>query len=70
MLEEIESGEAQLFDVREQSEYDGGSIASSTLCPLSALKDGKPPATGQKTTLTYIHCQAGKRAKMAKPLLE
>lgn len=70
MLEEIESGEAQLFDVREQSEYDDGSIAPSALCALSALKDGRPPVSGDKTKLTYIHCQAGKRAKMAKPLLE
>jgi hypothetical protein len=70
MLEEIESGEAQLFDVREQGEYDDGSIALSALCALSALKNGEPPASGDKTKLTYVHCQAGKRAKMAEPLLE
>ena len=70
MLEDVKAGDAQLFDVREQGEYEGGSIALSALVPLSELKEGKEPASADKAKLVYVHCQAGKRAQMAKPLLE
>jgi len=69
MEEELASGEAQLFDVRELAEYEGGSLVQSVMVPLSELQEGTLRVEN-KDQLTYVHCAKGLRAKKAKPLLE
>jgi hypothetical protein len=69
LQEDLESGEAQLFDVREPGEFATGALSQATLVPLSELQEGIPPRA-DKTRLTYIHCAAGVRVRYAKPLLE
>ena len=77
LREELESGEAQLFDVREPGEAAMGMLRSADLVPLSALERGL-----QKTQiverypqvdparLTYVHCAAGIRVHPATALLQ
>ena len=43
MMEELESGEAQLFDVREEREAATGKLKQSLLAPLSKLQAGFIP---------------------------
>ena len=69
MVEEVRSGEAQLFDVREQDEWDAGHLDLSVLVPLSGLKNGAEPQF-DKSKKTYLHCRSGNRVWKAKPLLE
>eukprot|EP00967_Tisochrysis_lutea_P144573 scaffold270090_cov36-Tisochrysis_lutea.AAC.1 len=69
MQEELEAGEAQLFDVREPGEYAAGSLSQAALVPLSELQEGIAPPF-DRTKLTYIHCAAGVRVRYAKPMLE
>ena len=76
MVEELSSGEAQLFDVREPGEAEAGMLRDATLVPLSALQDGRLSASQMesagidKTKLTYVHCAAGIRVHYAAPILE
>ncbi len=70
MKEEIASGEAQLFDVREPGEAQQGMLAVATLVPLSALQQGMRPDEVDKDKLTYVHCAAGIRVHYAAPILE
>lgn len=72
LKEELESGEAQLFDVREPGEAEMGMLKDATLVPLSILQQGlAPDAEGiDPTKLTYVHCAAGVRVHSAAPILE
>ena len=79
MVEELESGEAQLFDVREPGEAAMGKLKASTLVPLSALQSGSMDldagiaesisSMGDKSKLTYLHCAAGIRVHPAADIL-
>ena len=69
MKEELESGEAQLFDVREPEEWAAGHLTQAKLVPLSELLEGQVPQY-ERTTLTYVHCAAGVRVHRAAPTLE
>ena len=71
MRDELASGEAQLFDVREPNEFAAGSLVGAELVPLSELQRGVAPPEGcDKTKLTYVHCAAGVRVHYAAPILE
>ena len=80
MAEELESGEAQLFDVREPGEAAMGKLKSSTLVPLSALRSAildrnagvseTVSSAGDKSKLTYLHCGAGIRVHPAAEILQ
>ena len=71
MKEELASGEAQLFDVREPNEAASGMLADAQLVPLSGLQQGmKLPDSVDRTKLTYVHCAAGIRVHYAAPILE
>ncbi len=71
MLSEIKKGQAQLFDVREKSEWDAGHLKIAKLMPLSGLKKDKLSlGSYNKNKTTYIHCRSGNRCLMAAPLLE
>jgi len=72
MAEELASGEAQLFDVREPREATMGKLTASILVPLSELQEGLPPSkkTADPTKLTYLHCAAGIRVHPSKEMLE
>lgn len=70
LQKELESGEAQLFDVREQGEWDAGHLTQAKLVPLSALDGGAEPEGVDKDKKTYLHCRSGQRVMMAAPLLE
>ena len=79
MAEELESGEAQLFDVREPGEAAMGKLKASTLVPLSALRSAildrnagvseTVSSAGDKSKLTYLHCGAGIRVHPAAEIL-
>ena len=69
LKESLESGEAQLFDVREPGEAEMGMLRDAQLVPLSDLQQGvKPPH--DTSLLTYVHCAAGIRVHYAAPILE
>ena len=65
MVEEIERGDAQLFDVREPPEAAAGKLKLSKLVPLSELQQGYPPRDGDPSLTTYLHCAAGIRVHPA-----
>ena len=64
MKEELESGEAQLFDVREPGEWDQAHLVQAKHVPLSMLQEGYTPKH-DKSLLTYLHCAAGIRVHPA-----
>jgi len=72
MAEELASGEAQLFDVREPGEAMQAKLKASILVPLSELQDGLPPSksVSDPTKLTYLHCAAGIRVHPSAAILE
>ena len=69
MKEELASGEAQLFDVREPQEWASGHLTLAKLVPLSDLMEGEVPKY-DRSVLTYVHCAAGIRVHNAAPVLE
>jgi rhodanese-related sulfurtransferase len=69
LKEDLESGEAQLFDVREPNEAAQGMLSEAQLVPLSELQRGVTPEQ-DPTKLTYVHCAAGIRVHYAAPILE
>ena len=70
LLAEIQNGSAQLFDVREQNEWDAGHLAQATLVPLSQLREFEIDESLNKNIKTYIHCRSGQRVLTAAPILE
>ena len=68
--DQLEDGEAQLLDVREQDEWDAGHLTQASLVPLSTLSEGVDPQGLDKTKKTYLHCRSGKRVMTAAPILE
>jgi rhodanese-related sulfurtransferase len=76
MREELASGEAQLFDVREPNEAEAGMLRDAELVPLSYLQQGGDPmqrvgpAPVDPAKVTYVHCAAGIRVHYAAPILE
>ena len=58
LKEELASGEAVLFDVREPNEAAAGMLRDAVLVPLSELQQGVKPDQ-DPTKLTYVHCAAG-----------
>ena len=68
--DQIEDGDAQLLDVREQDEWDAGHLSEATLVTLSSLSEGKAPEGLDKAKTTYIHCRSGRRVLQAAPILE
>jgi len=72
MAEELASGHAQLFDVREVQDAIRGKLKASVLVPLSELQQGWLPSkkTADPTKLTYLHCAAGVRVHPSAQMLE
>ncbi len=70
MLNEIKAGTAQLFDVREQNEWDLGHLKLASLVPLTQLNEGALPDQHDTGKKTYLHCRSGVRVQMAAPLLQ
>jgi rhodanese-related sulfurtransferase len=68
--DQLEDGEAQLLDVREQDEWDAGHLSQAKFAPLSLLRDGECDEKIDKSLKTYIHCRSGRRVLEAAPLLE
>ena len=69
LVEELQSGEAQLFDVREPQEAAAGKLKLSKLVPLSDLQEGMMPPH-DPALLTYLHCAAGVRVHPAAAILQ
>lgn len=67
--EEFKSGyrKAQLIDIREQKEYDGGHILGARNIPLSQLKMRLGEIRSDKPV--YLYCQNGMRSGRAAQLL-
>ena len=75
MKEQVESNQAVLIDVREQSEWDAGHLTSATLIPMSRFKaDGITEDMKQHLPTDkpiYLHCKSGGRVlKVAEMLRE
>ena len=69
MKDELESGEAQLFDVREPNEWAAGHLVDAKHVPLSDLAEGYAPPH-DKALITYLHCAAGVRVHPAAGALQ
>lgn len=67
---ELASGDAQLFDVREQEEWDAGHLKDAALVPLSSLNEGACLVDLDKSKKVYLHCRSGQRVLSAAPILE
>ena len=74
MYEEVCSGEATLFDVREQQEHAAGMLECAEGLPLSMLQDGffagNDALDKFKSKTAYLHCAAGIRVHPAAACLE
>lgn len=63
----MESGEVDLYDVREEPEFTAERIAGSTLVPLSAFD---PSAVDTNSTRHLVfHCKSGVRCGMAAEIM-
>ncbi len=70
LSDELKAGQAQLFDVREEQEWEEGHLKDAQLVPLSGLESGSCPKNLDKTRKTYLHCRSGQRVYRAAPLLQ
>ena len=67
LLALLESGEADLYDVRERPEFAAERIPGSTLIPLSAFD---PSAVDTNTNRHLVfHCKSGVRCGMASEIM-
>ena len=66
----VEARKVQLFDVREQDEWDAGHLADAHFVPLSLLRDGECPDGLDREMPTYLHCRSGRRVLEAAPMLK
>ncbi len=64
----IKSG-ALLVDVRTAAEYQSEHAAGAVNIPVEDMQDGKYPDISKDKTL-YVYCHSGKRASLAKSILE
>mmetsp|Transcript_21902 Transcript_21902/g.56349 ORF Transcript_21902/g.56349 Transcript_21902/m.56349 type:complete len:147 (-) Transcript_21902:111-551(-) len=67
---EVQSGSAQLLDVRERGEWDEGHLPDALLVPLSMLQEGIIPPGVDLSKRIYCHCKKGGRAAKAEGLLK
>ncbi len=58
------------IDVREKEEWDEGHLEGAIHLPLSELSLGTIPLNLPKDVPLYIYCARGRRAKLAKAILE
>jgi len=70
LMEQLRNGTAQIFDVREQDEWDEGHLSDAKLVPLSELHAGLEPENADPSKKTYLYCRSGNRVHMAAPLLQ
>ncbi|PCJ58275.1 MAG: hypothetical protein COA79_13535 [Planctomycetota bacterium] len=68
--DELSQKKAQIFDVREEDEWDEGHLKEAHFVPLSDLRVGVEPDDKNLNIKTYLYCRSGQRVHMAKPLLE
>lgn len=67
----LESGEAMLVDVREQSEYDEGHISGAVLLPLGQIESRAAEMLVDKKAKIIVYCRSGRRsAEAAKKLAD
>lgn len=73
VAEQIQSGEAQLVDIRERNEWESGHFQGAIHIPLSELSRGigidrlkQIKATQRKI---FLHCLSGSRVQLAKRML-
>jgi rhodanese-related sulfurtransferase len=73
ILNDIESGNAQLVDIREQNEWDRGHFDGAINVPLSGLSRGVGVDTlkniKESNKKIFLHCHSGSRVQMAKRML-
>lgn len=67
---ELAEGSAQIFDVRENDEWQAGHLKAASFVPLSELNVGLEPENKNVNLKTYLYCRSGRRVHTAKPLLE
>jgi molybdopterin/thiamine biosynthesis adenylyltransferase/rhodanese-related sulfurtransferase len=59
----------RIIDVREQSEWDEGHVASATLVPLATVGERIPALVPDRDTPLLLHCHSGARSARASVLL-
>lgn len=73
VLNAITSGNAQLVDIREKSEWDMAHFKDAVNIPLSGLANGvgidQLKEIKNREHKIYLHCQSGSRVRMAERLL-
>ncbi len=69
LREDLLSGNAQLFDVRELHEWEAGHLKDAIFVPLSELENNLMPNNLNKGIKTYLHCRSGVRVNRAAPIL-
>lgn len=69
ILEEVESGEAVVLDVRTAEEYTTGHAENAVNFSLQDIQAGMSPEV-DITTKLYVYCQSGNRSAQATRLLE
>lgn len=69
LREDLISGNAQLFDVREIHEWEAGHLLDAIFVPLSSLEKKSMPENLNKNIRTYLHCRSGVRVHRAAPML-
>lgn len=69
ILNELRTDKAILIDVREPSEYAAGHAEQAQLVPLGDIQAGKT-STIDKDKKLYVYCKSGRRAGIAKSVLE
>ena len=71
MKRKVLQGKAQIFDVREREEWERGHLEIAKWVPLSTLQKGEElDPSIDRSLLTYLHCESGRRVNLAAPLLE
>ncbi|OGQ97656.1 MAG: hypothetical protein A2521_04935 [Deltaproteobacteria bacterium RIFOXYD12_FULL_57_12] len=73
LLRELRSGQAQLIDIREQSEWEQARFQCAIHVPLSDLIQGKGiqilKELRQQNKKIYLHCRSGQRVQKAREVL-
>ncbi|MCP4499610.1 MAG: rhodanese-like domain-containing protein [Deltaproteobacteria bacterium] len=71
---DLSDDKVQLFDVREENEWNDGHLAQASFVPLSEIEEGvvneeRLLASLDKSKKTFVHCRSGVRVLTAAPLL-
>ena len=70
LRQKINAGNARLFDIREQDEWDVEHLKAAEFLPLSQIKAGRALEPKENDLPIYLYCRNGNRVMEAVPLLK